>query len=316
MLFTVLFFVVISVSFYVLLSEASPVDTFDVKTCQRKLAERYQKTAKVPTTVWSSVFQVDLDQIYTRLSWVKEEQTTAWSPKKELNHYTELFTEKTKNGALPKRILVQGETGIGKTTFIKRLLVDWSNLADAKIDKEQKDALRKFELVVSINLKKVSKCQTLKEVISASQLFPKDEEKSVDDLLSFMRRNQEKVLVVFDGYDEYRTGSEAEEKYGSRSNSPIYEIFHGNILRDCTVLVTTRSSRADEIRGPADIQATVTGFNLSDRNEFMRKMLGSLSQDVDLLLFLKKMRNFGHEKNSQHAFIKRVILRESFLSAT
>ena len=38
---------------------------FDVKTCQSKLAEHYQKTAKVPTTAWSSVLQVDLEQIYT-----------------------------------------------------------------------------------------------------------------------------------------------------------------------------------------------------------------------------------------------------------
>ena len=331
------------------------MDTFDVKTCQRKLREYYQKTAKVPTTVWSSVIQVDLDKIYTRLSWVKEEQTTAGSSQKELNHYTELFTEKNKNVAVPKRILVQGETGIGKTTFVKRLLVDWSNLEEAKIkedeeqedelkklsddettvrtlsnedeeifmkdnsslldmsyffhldeenmdggsedganrketkmDEERKQALRKFELVLSINLKEVSKCQTLREIISRSRLFPMDEEKSIDDLLSYIRKNQEKVLVVFDGYDEYRTGSEAEQYYGSRSNSPIYEIFHGDILRDCTVLVTTRSSRADEIRAAADIQAEITGFNKSDREDFMRKMLDDQTQVDRLLNFLWK----------------------------
>ena len=78
---------------------------------------------------------------------------------------------------------------------------------------------------------------------------------------------------MFDGYDEYRTGSEAKEKNGSRRNSPIFEIFHGNILREFTVLVTTRSSTANEIRGPADIQAEITGFNVADREEFMRKML-------------------------------------------
>ncbi|XP_078363796.1 uncharacterized protein LOC144648015, partial [Oculina patagonica] len=313
---------------------ASLLNAFDVKGCKRKLVEHYKKTAKVPTTVWSSVFQVDLDQIYTRLSWVKEEQTLAGSSKKELSHYTELLTEKTKNGAVPKRILVQGETGIGKTTFVKKLLVDWSNLEGAKMeeaekregakkkfsddeceddgdvmedieesnadnedmgedcevgvkmDKERKDALSKFELVVSINLKEVSKCQTLREVVSCSRLFPEDEEKSIDDLLSYIRNNQEKILVVFDGYDEYRTGSEAEEKYGSRSDSPIYKIFQGNILRDCTVLVTTRSSRADEIQGPADIQAEITGFNMSDREEFMRKMLGTQTQVDGLLNFL------------------------------
>ena len=260
---------------------------FDVKTCQRKLAERYQKTAKVPTTAWSSVLQVDLEQIYTRLSWVKQEQTTAGQSQKELDHYTEIFTEKGKNGVVAKRILVQGETGIGKTTFVKKLLVDWSNLEEAKINEERNDALRKFDLVVSINLKEVSNCQTFKEVISRSRLFPEDDEKSVDDLLCDIQQNQDKFLLVFDGYDEYRTGNEAEERYGSRDNSPIFEIFHGNILRECTVLVTTRSSRADEIRGPADIQAEITGFNMTDREDFMRKMLDSQTEVNGLLRFLE-----------------------------
>ena len=264
------------------------MDKFDLKTCQRKLAEHYQKTAKVPTTVWSSVFQVDLEQIYTRLSWVKEEQKLTGSSQRELSHYTEIFTEKTKNGDVPKRILVQGDTGIGKTTFVKRLLVDWSNLEEAKMDEERKTALRKFEIVVSVNLKEVSKCQTLREVINCSRLFPADEERSVDDLLCYIHKNQGKVLLVFDGYDEYRTGSEAEEKYGSRSNSPIYEIFQENVLRDCTVLVTTRSSTADEIRGPADIQAEITGFNVCDREAFMGKVLDSQTQVDNLLWFLRK----------------------------
>ena len=88
-------------------------------------------------------------------------------------------------------------------------------------------------------------------------------------LLCYIREKQDEVLLVFDGYDEYRTGREAEEKYGSRDNSPISEIFHGNIFRHCTVLVTTRSSRGDEIREPADIQAKITGFNMPDREDFM-----------------------------------------------
>ena len=259
-----------------------------MKTCQRKLAEHYQKTAKVPTTAWSSLLQVDLEQIYTRLSWVKQEQTPAGSSQKELNHYTEIFTEKTKNGVVAKRLLVQGETGIGKTTFVKRLLVDWSNLQEATMDEEWTDALRKFDLVVAINLKEVSKCQTFKEVVSRSRLFPEDDETSVDDLLCYIRKNQDKVLLVFDGYDEYRTGSEAEERYGSRGSSPIFEIFHGNILRDCTVLLTTRSSRADEIRGPAGIQAEITGFDMSDRVDFMRKMLDSQTDVDGLLRFLRE----------------------------
>ena len=259
-----------------------------MKTCQRKLADNYQKTTKVPTTAWSSLLQVDLEQIYTRLSWVKQEQTTAGSSQKELTHYSKIFSERTRDGMVAKRILVQRETGIGKTTFVKKLLVDWSNLEEAKMEEELKDALRKFDLVLAVNLKEVSECQTFEEVMSRSRLSPKDDKKSVDDLLCYIEENQDKVLLVFDGFDEYRTGNKAEEKYGSRGNSQIFEIFHGNVLRECTVLVTTRSSRANEIRGPADIQAEITGFNMPDRKDFMRKMLDSQTEVDGLLHFLQK----------------------------
>ena len=263
-----------------------------MKTCQKKLAEHYQKTAKVPTTAWSSVLQVNLEQIYTRLSWVKQEQTTAGSSREELSHYTEIFTEKTKSG-VAKRILVQGETGIGKTTSVKKLLLDWSNLEEAKMAEEHKDALRKFNLVVSINLKEVSKCRTFKEVLCQSRVFPDDDTSSIDDLLSYIGENQDKVLLVFDGYDEYRSGSEAEGKCGSRSNSPIFEIFHGNVLRDCTVLVTTRSSRADELQEFADVHADITGFNWHDRKAFMIQFLGSQTEVDGLLKLLRKSKLDG-----------------------
>ena len=253
---------------------------------------------------------------------------------------------------------MQAQTGIGKSTFVKKLSVDWAEL-DQKTGDEQaatlrqfenneggedvsearnkegiqddkgmlnkgedtssededtssededtsseddestssqdkdtpgnrSDVLRKFELVLVVTLKEVSSCQTLREVIRRSHLFPKDEEISTDDLLSYVRNNQEKVLLVFDGYDEYRTGSEAGAKFGSRSNSPICEIFHGNYLRGCTVLATSRSSRADELQGSADKHAEITGFDEKDQKAFMRKMIDNKREVHKLLEFLEK----------------------------
>ena len=97
---------------------------FDFKVCRSKLEDHYQKTATVPTSVWSKKAVVDIHQIYTRLSWVKEEQTPAGTTQSELKHYSDLF-KANKDGVNPKRILVQGQTGIGKSTFVKKLLVDW-----------------------------------------------------------------------------------------------------------------------------------------------------------------------------------------------
>ena len=236
---------------------------FDFKSCRSKLEDHYKKTATVPTSVWSKIAVVDIHQIYTRLSWVKKEQTPAGTAQSELKHYTELFTA-DKNGVIPKRILVQGQTGIGKSTFVKKLLVDWVEV-NKKTSHEQAAVLKNFELVVAVNLKEVSKRQSLKDVISFSNVFAKEDKYMTEGLVDYIANNQEKVLLIFDGYDEYRCGC----------NSEIYEIFNGKSLRNCRVLITTRISKADELRGGEDLQAEITGFSEVDRYDFMRRFLSN-----------------------------------------
>ena len=296
----------------------SPLESFDVKTCRRKLADHYKRTATVPTSVWSKKSPVKIHQIYTRLSWVKEEQTPAGSSRSELGHYTDVFTNK--EGVLPKRILVQGQTGIGKSTFVKKLAVDWAELDDEKMEAKQRrlkdeenssednketsqneplpsedsdvdtssdsgenistrqeDALKKFEILLVINLKEVSKCQNLQDIINRSHIFSEEETALTEGLLSYISKNQEKVLLVFDGYDEYHCGN----------NSDIYEIFRGNKLRNCCVLITTRISKADDLREFKDVCAEITGFSEEDREAFMSRMLGGKAETRELIALLQ-----------------------------
>ena len=234
---------------------------FDLNSCRSKLEDHYQKTATVPTSVWSKKSVVDIHQIYTRLSWVKDEQTPAGTTQSELEHYCDLF-KANKNGAIPKRILVQGQTGIGKSTFVKKLLVDWVEV-NKKTGDEKAAVLKNFELVVAVNLKEVSKRQSLKDVISFSNVFTKEDKYMTEGLVDYIANNQEKVLLIFDGYDEYYCGC----------NSEIYEIFNGKSLRNCCILITTRISKADELRGGEDLQAEITGFSEVDRYDFMRRFL-------------------------------------------
>ena len=252
---------------------------FDFKSCRSKLEDHYKKTATVPTSVWSKKAVVDIHQIYTRLSWVKEEQTPAGTTQSGMKHYTELFTA-DKNGVIPKRILVQGQTGIGKSTFVKKLLVDWVEV-NKGAGVEQTAVLKNFELVVAVNLKEVSKCERLTDVIRLSNVFAKEDKYMTEGLINYITNNQEKVLLIFDGYDEYRSGCDSE----------IFEIFLGNSLRSCCVLITTRISKADELRGGEDLHAEITGFNKEDRRDFMRRFL--TRNEVVLLQEEIKKRNLN-----------------------
>ena len=295
----------------------SPLESFDVKTCRRKLADHYKRTATVPTSVWSKKSPVKIHQIYTRLSWVKEEQTPAGSSRSELGHYTDVLTA-SKEGVVPKRILVQGQTGIGKSTFVKKLAVDWAELDDEKMEAKQRrlkdeensseynketsqieplssddsedtssesgvnmsrsqDILKKFEILLVINLKEASKCQNLQDIINRSHIFSEEETALSEGLLSYISKNQEKVLLVFDGYDEYHCGN----------NSEIYEIFRGNKLRNCGVLITTRISKADDLREFKDVCVEITGFSEEDREAFMSRMLGCKAETRELIALLR-----------------------------
>ena len=77
---------------------------------------------------------------------------------------------------------------------------------------------------------------------------------------------------MFDGYDEYRCGSKSE----------IYEIFKGKKLRNCCVLITTRITKADELREFKDVHAEITGFSEVDRVNFATKVLGSKAEAEEL----------------------------------
>ena len=241
-------------------SEASPVKPFHLNTCRRKLQDHYQRTASVPTSVWSKKSVVDIRKIYTRLSLVKEKQTPAETTRSELEHYSHLFSGDTDLDIIPKRILMQGKTGIGKSTFVKKLLVDWVDVLKETSD-EETAVLKNFELVVAVNLKEVSKCQSFRDVIRLSGVFAKEDKYMTEGLVDYITNNQEKVLLIFDGYDEYRCGR----------NSEIYDIFMGNSLRECCVLITTRISKADELSGSEDLSVEITGFEGPDRRDFMER---------------------------------------------
>ncbi|XP_068685253.1 NLR family CARD domain-containing protein 4-like isoform X2 [Montipora foliosa] len=238
-------------------------ESFSEEICRAKLEEHYKKTSKVRTSVWSRSSLVDIDQVFTRLCVTQMETTSAGSKQSEVAHYSDLFTP-IGNGNNPKRILVQGETGIGKSTFAKRLAIDWARLGNTQTEDKQAAVLRRFKLVVFVDLKEVSKCKSLKDVIYNSKLFAREDKWLVEGLLSYITNHQDEVLLLLDGYDEYHSGQE----------SQIFDIISGKELRDCCVLITSRISKAGELQEFQDLLAEITGFSEEDKLTYITRQLG------------------------------------------
>ena len=226
--------------------------------CQEKLKSYYDTFSRVKIVPWDESSSVEINEIYTPLNWMKDHKKPSGVTQEELKDYTNMFKGK------PTRMLVYGRPGIGKTTFCKKAACDWS--------KALKEILMNFSILLLIKLRDVCDVGNIRDVLRASKLLASDGPISVDSLYDYIINNQDKVLLILDGYDEY---SFAEE------HSPILEIWKGEQLRDCHVIVTTRQLKCDELRGPSHVQLEIQGFKSRERKEtFARKFLAG-EQDLD-----------------------------------
>ena len=188
----------------------------------------------------------------------------------DLKEYTDIFNG-DEHYPNPKRILVYGRPGIGKTTFSKKTAFDWA--------KQRKEILKKFDVVLLIKLRDVCDLQDIRDVLRASKLLAGEEVVSVDDVYKYILGNQEKVLLILDGYDEYFCNGE----------SPVLEIWKGAQLTDIHVIITTRKEKADKLRAGKQVQFEINGFKSDDQvRAFVIKVLGDVEKVEEFVTYLHK----------------------------
>ena len=233
-------------------------EPLNVEKCQEKLKSYYDTFSKVKIVPWDESSSIQIDEIYTPLNWMRDHRKPRGVTQEELEDYTDMFKGKH------TRMLVYGRPGIGKSTFCKKAAYDWS--------KALKEILKNFSILLLIKLKDVCYVGNIRDVLLASKLLASDGPISVDSLYEYIINNQDEVLLILDGYDEYCCAKE---------HSPILAIWKGEQLRDCHVIVTTRQIKRDELRGPSHVQLEIHGFKSRERREtFARKFLAG-EQDLD-----------------------------------
>ena len=199
-------------------------------------------------TPWNPDDTVDIDEVYVELSFLRDDRKLAGTEKEKLEDYTEIF-EGRGHHLIPKRILVYGRPGIGKSTFAKKLAVDWS--------RGEKKILKKFDVSLLIKLRDICNAQDITSMLQEAELLSADDPTVFNKLYEYILHSQQKVLLVLDGFDEY----------SSEKSSPVYEIWKGVRLPDCTVLVTTRPSKEEELRAPSHAQFEINGFESKEQIE-------------------------------------------------
>ena len=220
-------------------------------------------------TPWDQDNTMDIDEVYVQLTLLRDNRKLAGTTKEKLKDYSEIFASHGHH-LIPKRILVYGRPGIGKSTFTKKLVVDWS--------RGNKESLEKFAVVLLIKLRDVCNRQDFCDMLQKAELLSADDPMVFGQLYDYILRNQQKVLLILDGYDEY----------SAEKSSPVHQIWKGSQLRDCTLLVTTRPRKKDELRPRSHAQFEINGFGEWQVETFALKFLRDQTKVDEFIDFLNE----------------------------
>ena len=195
-----------------------------------------------------------------------------------VEHCEELFIGATNEERNPKRILLNGKAGIGKTLFCQKLVRDW---ADDKLLRLESS----FTFVYLLTFRQLNLLEndqlSLQELLNCSIVL--DNSSNIDEsLFEYIVNHPEEVLIIIDGYDEYSqqdyiTG-ESEKRYQNtvKQKMPVAalctKLIKGKLLTDTVVMITSRPDESDKMGGiHFDRYAEIAGFSPQQVQEFIRK---------------------------------------------
>ena len=203
-------------------------------------------------------------EVYTRSG---GENTTPRGPEDILNHEN-------------KNVLIVGRPGIGKTLCCTKLLRDW---AFNKVFHESSDDKIHFDAAFFIKFRAFNAATdlSLRELLTSSEHSPSDH--IDDEVWNYILENPQRVLLIFDGIDEFKHKSKIgeenfEPQFKNRADKkmPLYALYEklatGKLLNGAAVLTTTRPTALSCIeRVNFDKVFEILGFSSEQVEEYVTK---------------------------------------------
>nr|XP_058966158.1 NLR family CARD domain-containing protein 3-like [Pocillopora verrucosa] len=202
---------------------------------------------------WCEEFQFFLGNIFTRLKVVRR--------KKMRGEITDVFVDMSsilnpyEECSAPRTVLIEGEPGMGKTTYCKKYAYDWAT----KQQELQGCGSTALKLVLLLKCRDIH--SDVWEAID-DQLLPLGiDEKVKQQFFQFIRENQSSILFILDGLDELPSGK----------LSMFSKLIEGRELPRCHIVATARQEAGKEVRKCCDALLQIEGFTKKHVIEFVTK---------------------------------------------
>ena len=187
----------------------------------------------------------------------------------DLSRVTEELTEilaPVEQSEGPQFVLIEGAPGIGKSVLLKEIAYRWG----------KKQLLKMFKVVLLICLRD----PTVQQTVSVSDLlqhFCEGNRRAAELAAACLAKNGGKDLMfLFDGFDEFHTEL--------RRSSLIAKILHRKLLRNCTLIVSSRPHATAYLRTKATVRIDILGFSEVQRNQFIHQALEEQPQSSKELI--------------------------------
>ena len=209
---------------------------------------------------WLDEFSFHLNDIFTRLKILGKEKTQGVLTD-DITNMTAIFKARAECQR-PRTVLIEGDPGMGKTTYCQKLAYDWATKQN-----EWDPSFPEIEVLLLL------KCHEIKSDIWKAiedQILPEEMDTQAKEcFFKFIRENQAKVLLVFDGLDEADT-----------SNLKMFSnLIERKELSGCYIVLTSRHEAGRNARRYCDTLWEIVGFTREDAVSFIHKYFKNVNKE-------------------------------------
>ena len=182
-------------------------------------------------------------------------------------------TDLTETGKMPKRILIEGAPGIGKTVLAEEIAYQWAT----------NELLTEIKIVFLLHLhdphlQSITNTRRLIEYMSMGCL----DDEQIATLTDCLRRIKgQQLCIMIDGFNEYPASLQI--------NSYILRIIKRQILPEAIVVITSRPTSTALLHHVFDRRVDILGLSKEEQDKYISQVfINSPERGVELVNYLEQ----------------------------